>query len=85
MEPHRTRSPFVAFLYLLLRDYVQPGTIEKIVQEDEEILKKDPDTIWVLTNGHLAAYAEEIEQRLLKSHPSLRSISSHQESHIPGR
>lgn len=69
MQPHRTASPLVAFLYQLMRDEVPIGTVEGIVKADEEAraehAKKGEPLEFVLTNGHLGTYAEEVASRLL--------------------
>jgi hypothetical protein len=64
MQSHTTGSPLVSFLYLLMRDHVPPGVVEGIVAKDEP--REDPELVFVLTNGHLAAYAEEIAGRLTR-------------------
>lgn len=51
--------PLVTFLYVLMRDFVQPGNIEAIVMEIE-----DSDEEWVFSNGWLAQYAQDISERL---------------------
>lgn len=53
-------NKLTSFLYSLMRDYILPGTLEKLVQEEEKIT-----TEIIYSNKHLAAYAEEISKRLL--------------------
>lgn len=53
-----TTDPLVAFLYELMRDYVLPGDIEKLVRSSPQ------GEIFRLTNGWLAAYAADIAVRL---------------------
>lgn len=48
----------VSFLYELMRDYLTPGEIEKIVQDSED----EPTVVY--TNGWLAKYAEDLANRL---------------------
>jgi len=50
-------SKLVSLLYSLLRDYVQPGDMEKLVRECS-----DGDVLY--TNGWLAKYAEDLANRL---------------------
>lgn len=71
MPCRETRSPFAAFLYELLRDHVLPGTIEKLVQDHEAVMRERPGTIWSLSNRHLAAYAEEVARRLSPGFPAV--------------
>lgn len=68
----QTKSEFVAFLYELLRDHVPIGVIEAIVEEQEE--HRNENMGWLLTNGHLAAYCEEVAERLClqKEQPPLQ-------------
>ena len=61
MKKHKTQDNLVAFLYLLMRDHVVPAKIEKLVMNFS-----DKDT-WVLSNGYLAEYAEDIVARLTKT------------------
>lgn len=58
---HTTGDPLIAFLYELMRDHVPPGVVEKVVRNSE--LPSEDDT-YVLSNVHLARYAEEIAIRL---------------------
>lgn len=76
MQSHRTESSLVAFLYVLLRDHVQPGDLEKIVQDDEQ----SEGEYFVLTNGYLAQYAEELAMRLTRQENPNERQSRHQPS-----
>lgn len=68
MQPHRTTSPLVSFLYELMRDQVPTGVVERIVGMDEDVRMAHQDEDgpfeFVLSNGHLARYAEEVAERL---------------------
>jgi len=67
MQQHRTTSPLVAFLYELMRDQVPVGVVGRSVLTDENARMahdQDEPFEYVLTNGHLAAYAEEVAERL---------------------
>lgn len=70
MLEHRTASPLVAFLYQLMRDHVPYGVVEKIVVEDERAREENSvegeDFEYILSNGHLGKYAEDVAKRLLK-------------------
>ena len=48
-----------AFLYLLMRDVVVPGEVERLVIEAEKV------RVAIYSNGHLASYAEELVGRLV--------------------
>jgi len=61
-DAFHTRSRLTTFLYQLMRDHVTPGVVEGIVSGDEKV---DEDDHFVLTNGHLGAYAQEIAWRLV--------------------
>jgi hypothetical protein len=50
-------SKLVSFLYELMRDYLTPGEIEKLVQASQE-----PNVTY--TNGWLAKYAQDLSNRL---------------------
>lgn len=56
----------VAFLYVLMRDTVPPGVIEgtllKLSNENAE--EKETKHEYMLTNGYLAKYAQDIADRL---------------------
>ena len=56
-------NKLVTFLYLLMRDELPCGVVERIVQELENTGKD----YFVLSNGYLADYAYEIAERLLKN------------------
>jgi len=64
MQEFTTRSPLIAFLYELMRDHVVPGDVEGIVKNQDAFPPEDSPTVFVLSNGHLAAYAEELSERL---------------------
>jgi len=53
-------DPMVGFLYDLMRDYVQPGDIERAVENN---LYRDTYTF---SNGWLAKYAEDVVKTLTK-------------------
>lgn len=58
-----TDARLAAFLYLLMRDDVVPGRVEKLVLETE----REEGVAFDLsdyTNKHLAEYAEELAKRL---------------------
>lgn len=57
VAPAQTSDPLVVLLYLLMRDHLGTGIIEGLVTE----LGDAPMT---LTNPYLAAYAENIAERL---------------------
>ena len=63
MNPHKTKSSLVAFLYEVLRDEMSPGRMEAITRSSET--KGE----YTLTNGYIAAYAEEIAARLVPPPP----------------
>jgi len=46
-----------SFLYELMRDHLDAGTVEKLVRDSQ-----DPDVAY--TNGWLAQYAEDLAKRL---------------------
>lgn len=52
----------IAFLYLMLRDQLPAGVIEKIMVEQVDTLTQEPK----FSNPHLEAYARELSERLLK-------------------
>ncbi len=64
MKSHTTDSPLVAFLYELMRDHVPTGIVEGIVNQDQS---PDPLPVYVLTNGYLAEYAENVAGRLTRT------------------
>lgn len=51
-------DPVVAFLYILMRDHLSPGKVEKVVLEHCSGGKH------IFTNGWLAEYAKDIAIRL---------------------
>jgi hypothetical protein len=57
----RSNDPLVAFLYVVLRDHVQPGTIESIMLNHVEYTTTGQS---VYSNGWLAAYAQDLASRL---------------------
>jgi hypothetical protein len=56
----RSADPLVAFLYVVLRDHIQPGTIENIMLNHVEYTTGQS----VYSNGWLAAYAQDLASRL---------------------
>ena len=70
MEPRSTDSRLVAFLYLLLRDYLPAGTVEKLMMN--ATLPHFIET--KLSNGAIAAYAEEIASSLKSTDHTLKSL-----------
>lgn len=58
-----TSDPMVAFLYELLRDHVQPGVMQQVMQNSRQPFDASDDT-WVLSNGYLAKYAEYVAESL---------------------
>ena len=62
-ECHVKNNKLVTFFYLLMRDELPCGVIERIVQEIENTGKD----YFVLSNGYLADYAYEIAERLLNN------------------
>lgn len=60
--PVPTKRPLVAFLYLLMRDEITPGKVERVLNELKPSL--NPDGGWVLSNDHLARYAQEVAEAL---------------------
>lgn len=69
MRTHTTTSSLTAFLYELMRDYVVCGDVEKILKPQGEYEAKQKDAHeecrYELTNGYLAAYAEDVTDRLI--------------------
>ena len=59
-----TQDILQCFLYMLIRDYVQPGDIGKILQDIDTALKQNEVKEFCYTNKHLAAYANDIIARL---------------------
>lgn len=60
MNKHKTHSRLVTFLYLLMRDKLPAGTVAECVQETEK--SENPE--FILSNGHLGKYAEELADRI---------------------
>lgn len=67
MDPIKTRSALVAFLYELIRDHVTPGAVELCMRNTiQPELRADRAPInMILSNGYIAAYAQDIAERLL--------------------
>ena len=61
-------EPLVAFLYLLIRDYISSGDVERIMAEVEygmmRMNRAGQMDAFILSRGNLAAYAREIAIRL---------------------
>jgi len=55
-----TNDPLVTFLYLLTRDYLPVGSVEKVLREIETLKSYDMR----LCNFHLGEWAEEAAGRL---------------------
>jgi hypothetical protein len=53
-------SKLVGFLYILMRDHLTPGTLEKIMIDHIDY----QDNKVYYTNGWLAKYSEDIAKRL---------------------
>ena len=60
MNKHKTHSRLVVFLYLLMRDKLPVGAVEECVQEVEK--SNNPE--FVLSNGYLGKYAEDLAERI---------------------
>lgn len=58
-----SKDIFVGLVYNLLRDHIQPGELEKLVQDTLD----HADQELHFTNGHLANYAKDIVWRLRSS------------------
>lgn len=69
---YETQDAFVAFIYELMRDEVTPGTIENIVQKQYS----PRINAWVLTNFHVAKYAEEVVDKLKQQTKNILKKSS---------
>jgi hypothetical protein len=54
-----SERPLVCFRYLLMRDHLFPGELEKVVMDIEMA-----ETAFIFTNGGLADYAENLAKRL---------------------
>ena len=57
----RSKSQLDCFLYFLMRDYVTPGEVERLIQDS--ILEEDCED-WIFCNGWLAEYAKYCAKRL---------------------
>lgn len=68
---HRfTEDPFVALMYLILRDHVHPGDLEHAVRDVSEGWQNaGPVSGFQLTNGFLADYARDLVERLDELRP----------------
>jgi len=55
--------PLVVFLYMLLRDHVLPGDIEKMMRGLSDAEARGIHA-FEFTNGHLARYAQDLADRL---------------------
>ena len=53
-----SNDPLVSFLYILMRDYLPAGTVEKIMQE--HVNEKES----LFCNGFLAQYAKDVADRI---------------------
>lgn len=63
-EPVTLKHPRLAcFLYILMRDYLPCGTVEKIMLKHAE-LESTPVHLASYSNEHLARYAAELSARL---------------------
>lgn len=58
-----TVEPIVVLLYLLMRDDLPAGRLERLVCELEQDRKFGSDG-WKLSNGYLTGYAEELAERI---------------------
>lgn len=56
-----SHSQLAIFLYILIRDYLPAGTIEKILREHKGIQTAE------FSNGWLATYAEDVANRLTRN------------------
>ena len=63
MDNYKTYDPMVVFIYLLMRDYVTPGKVEKAIIDQE---LAEINGYCILSNGFLARYANDIVDRLRK-------------------
>ena len=52
-------DPLTSFLYDLLRDHVNPSTVEKLVRDS-----RADSAPFVYSNGYLARYAQDLAGRL---------------------
>lgn len=58
-KQRKQRDRLTSFLYLLMRDFVLPGDIESILEDLGDSGEN------VCPNQHLAAYAEDVKERIL--------------------
>ena len=58
LEPAPQTSRLQGFLYMLMRDAVVPGEVERMVRDVEKGAHP------VFSNVHLVAYADELARRL---------------------
>jgi hypothetical protein len=58
----RSSDPLVSVLYTLVRDHIQPGTLEKVIQEEETI--RETHHTMQYSNGYLARYCEDVAARI---------------------
>lgn len=56
------QNKLTSFLYDLMRDYITPGVVEKIIQDSTSNEVE-------YTNGWLALYASDLANRLLNHEP----------------
>ena len=54
-------SNLVGFIYVLARDHLTPGVIEKIMEDQVEVSRGKNVKF---TNGYLARYAQDVASRL---------------------
>jgi len=55
-----TKNKVIVFLYMLMRDNLTCGTVEKIVRSCENI----PKDGYILSNDCLAMYSDDLKKRL---------------------
>lgn len=63
LEPFESDEPLVRLLYLLLRDHVQCGVVERLMGEIEISASRGA----LLTNSYLGEYASNISERLIRA------------------
>lgn len=61
IDKYKTHDPMAAFLYILMRDCVVPGEIERIITSLEPIKE-----YYILSNWFLGQYAKDVVNRLRK-------------------
>ena len=59
-------DPLVGFIYILARDHLTPGVIERIMENQVEP-SRGQDVQF--TNGYLARYSEDVAERLKEVDP----------------